>query len=99
MANEVERQFRNYPRHLSEAVQHFRTKFIRAALEKHHGNIRAAARELGENPSTFARWVRLVHLDTLAHDLRRRRVLWLVDRMAPVMVLAGFFLYSKTLGG
>jgi hypothetical protein len=73
---------------LSEQVREFKGKLIRMALERTHGNIRKSARWLGENPTTMARWVRMLGLDEFARDLRRRRAWWLADRA----VLASAFL-------
>ena len=69
---------------LSEQVREFKTKLIRMALERTHGNIRKSARWLGENPTTVARWIRVLGLDEFASGLRRRRAWWLVDRCALV---------------
>jgi hypothetical protein len=73
---------------LSEQVREFKTKLVRLALERTHGNIRKAARQCGESPMRMQRWVHALGLGDFAADLRRRRAWWLVDRS----VLVGVFI-------
>ena len=69
---------------LSEQVREFKTKLVRMALERTHGNIRKAARQCGESPMRMQRWVHALGLGSFANDLRRRRAWWLADRCALV---------------
>lgn len=75
-------------KNLSEKVRNYKSKLIRFALEKHHGNIRAAARELGETPSTMQRWVAILELGSMARDLRYKRDWWVVNRGFAVVFYA-----------
>jgi hypothetical protein len=73
---------------LSDEIRSYKTNLIRYALKLEHGNIRAAARQLGESPGRIQRWVHALGLGDFAADLRRRRAWWLVERS----LLVGAFL-------
>lgn len=79
---------------LSDQVREFKTKLIRLALVESHGNIRKTARMLGENPTTLARWVRILDLDGMARDLRHRHAWWLVDRCALLVAFLFTVVYA-----
>jgi hypothetical protein len=72
---------------ISELVRNYKTRIIRMALTRSHGNIREAARQCGENPQRLQRWVHALGLGDFAADLRRGHAWWLVRRS----VLVGAF--------
>ena len=67
-----------------EQIKAFRRRMIVYALKKHHGNIRAAAREIGFTPGAMERWVRILELNDAARELRRGRAWTSISSLALV---------------
>lgn len=86
---------------LSEAVLEFKRRFVLYALVEAHGDIKRAAKIIGQHPATMDRWVGILGLRayarSLRYDYRSNLVRLLVFALARGIVFAAVTVHAATL--